>query len=98
MFICNLHKKTGKLNKSAEEIIKMAKFGGASEIAIGGYRNMDRAFVKKIQDAGFVVCVWQVENLDDLDYAAQLGVNRVCSNYAYELRKAYKRIKELNFK
>ena len=49
MFICNLHKKTGKLNKSAEEIIKMAKFGGASEIAIGGYRNMDRAFVKKIQ-------------------------------------------------
>ena len=98
MYICYISKKNGKLTKTAEEIIAIAKDAGASEVAIGGYRNMDRAFVKKIQDAGFVVCVWQVENLDDLDYAAQLGVNRVCSNYAYELRKAYKRIKELNFK
>ena len=91
MFICNLHKKTGKLNKTADEIIRMAKFAGASEVAIGGYRNIDRQYVKKIQDAGLLVGVWQVENLNDLDFAYQLGANRVCSNYAYELRKAYKR-------
>lgn len=98
MYICWITKKNGNLSKTAENIIEIAKDAGASEVAIGGYRNIDRQYVKKIQDAGLLVGVWQVENLNDLDFAYQLGANRVCSNYAYELRKAYKRMQELKFK
>ena len=98
MYICYIKKTKGKLSKTAEEIIVTAKDAGASEVAIGGYRNINREFIKKIQDAGFQVGVWQVENLDDLDFAYQLGANRVCSNYAYQLREAYKRMQTLKFK
>ncbi|MBQ6534537.1 MAG: hypothetical protein IJI37_05140 [Opitutales bacterium] len=99
MYICGVGKdKDGKLNKTPEQIIANAKQGFAGEVAIGGYKNIDRAFVKKIQDAGIKVAVWQVENLDDLDYAVQLGATRVCSNNAHKLREAYKRIHSLDFK
>ena len=99
MFICGVGKdKNGKPNKTPEQIIAGAKQGFAGEVAIGGYKNIDRAFVKQIQDAGIKVAVWQVENLDDLDYAVRLGATRVCSNNANKLREAYKRIHSLDFK
>ena len=82
---------------SADEIVKKAKSAGASQVAIGNYKKLDRAFIKTIQDAGFKVGVWQVENLNDLAIAAKLGVNRVCSNYCAKLRADHKLIKELNF-
>ena len=81
---------------SAEEIVKKAKYAGASQVAIGNYKKLDRAFIKTIQDAGFKVGLWQVENLNDLAIAAKLGADRVCSNYCAKLRSEYKRIKELN--
>jgi len=99
MHICGIGKgKDGKPTKTPEQIIAATRQGKAGEVAIGGYKNIDRAFVKKIQDAGIKVAVWQVENLDDLDYAVQLGATRVCSNNAHKLREAYKRIHSLDFK
>ena len=85
-------------NKNADELIAQAKDAGISEIAFGDYRKIDRAFVKKLQDAGFNVSVWQVQNLEDLAYATKLGANRVCSDHAYKLRQNYKLIKSLDFK
>ena len=84
--------------QSAEDIVALAKDAGASEVSIGNYRKIDRAFVKKILDAGIKVNVWQVENLDDLVYAAIIGALRVCSNHAYRLREDFKILKELDFK
>lgn len=81
---------------SAEEIVKKAKYAGASQVAIGNYKKLDRAFIKTIQDAGFKVGLWQVENLNDLAIAAKLGADRVCSNYCAKLHSEYKLIKELN--
>ena len=78
--------------------VALAKDAGASEVSIGNYRKIDRAFVKKILDAGIKVNVWQVENLDDLVYAAKIGALRVCSNHAYRLREDFKILKELDFK
>ena len=86
--------KKGKL--AAKEIIKKAKYAKASQVAIGNYNKLDRAYIKEIQDAGFKVGLWQVENLNDLAIAAKLGADRVCSNYCAKLRADYKRIKELN--
>lgn len=86
--------KKGKL--PAKELIKKAKDAGASQVAIGNYKKLDRAYIKEIQDAGLMVGIWQVENLNDLAIAEKLGVNRVCSNYCAKLRADYKRIKELN--
>ena len=82
--------------RKAKDIIVKAKEAGASEVAIGNYRNIDRDFVKQIQQSGLEVGVWQVENLDDLAYASFLGVNRICSNYACKLRKQYRAIKNLD--
>lgn len=93
LYIIGINKK-GEI--SPDEVISRAKDAGASQVAIGGYRNIDREFVKKIQDAGLKVGVWQVENLEDLAMACELGANRICSNYAYKLRKSYNNIKKLN--
>ncbi len=86
--------KKGKL--PAKELIKKAKDAGASQVAIGNYKKLDRTYIKEIQDAGLMVGLWQVENLNDLAIAAKLGADRVCSNYCAKLRADYKRIKELN--
>lgn len=86
-----------KGERSAEDVIQKAKEAGASQVAIGNYRKIDRAYVKKIQDAGLKVGIWQVQNLDDLAYAAKIGVNRVCSDYASRLRGQYRAVKSLNF-
>ena len=83
---------------SPESIISTAKRAGVSQVALGNYRKIDREFVRKIQDAGFKVGVWQVQNLDDLAYAAKIGANRVCSDHAYRLRSDFKRLKTLDFK
>lgn len=80
---------------SPEELISRAKNAGASQVAIGGYRNIDREFVKKIQDSGLKVGIWQVENLEDLSVACELGVDRICSNRAHKLRESYEKIKNL---
>ncbi len=81
-----------------EPIIERAKNAGASQVAIGGYRNINADFVAKIKAAGLKVGVWQVENLDDLAFAARLGVDRVCSNYASRLRRDFETVKSLDFK
>ena len=65
----------GKL--AAKEIIKKAKYAKASQVAIGNYKKLDRAYIKEIQDAGFKVGLWQVENLNDLAIAAKLGADTV---------------------
>ena len=83
---------------SPESIISTAKRAGVSQVALGNYRKIDRDFVRKIQDAGFKVGEWQVQNLDDLAYAAKIGANRVCSDHAYRLRRDFKRLKTLDFK
>jgi len=100
LYICYVKKdpKTGELKPGAEDIIKTVREAGAAQVGVGGYKAIDRAFVKKIQDAGIVVGVWQVECLEDLDFAARLGATRVCSNYAHDLREAYKRVHSLDFK
>ena len=90
--------KEGKLPYTAESLIAKAKDLGVEQVALGGYRNVDREFVKKLQDAGFVVGIWQVENLDDLAYAAKLKVDRICSNFASKLRDEYNTIKNLELK
>ncbi len=97
LYICSMNTKSGKL-RTAEDIIEKAREAGASEVALGQYKKIDKAYVKKIQDAGFQVGVFQVQNLDDLAFAAKLGVNRVCSDFAYKLRENYKIIKALDFK
>ncbi len=96
MNICGMNA-NGKF-RTAEDIIAKAREAGASEVALGFYKKIDRAYVKKIQDAGFKVGAFQVQNLDDLAIAARLGVNRVCSDLAYKLRENYKTIKALDFK
>jgi len=78
----------------AEDVIKIAKDAGASQVAIGNYRAINREYVKKIQDSGLKVGVWQVENLDDLAYAIDLGANRICSNNASKLRANYAKIQK----
>lgn len=83
---------------SAERIISIAQKAGVSQVALGNYRKIDREFVRKIQEAGFKVGVWQVQNLDDLAYAAELGANRVCSDHAYRLRRDFEALKSLDFK
>ncbi len=97
LYICVVVNNKGKL-REPEEIIAKARDAGASEVALGGYKRIDRAYVKKIQDAGFKVSVFQVQNLDDLAFAAKLGADRVCSDVAYKLRENYKIIKALDFK
>lgn len=93
MYIIGINKR-GEI--SPEEIISRAKDAGASQVAIGGYRNIDRNFVSKIQNAGLKVGVWQVENLEDLAIAIELGADRICSNYANNLRKSYRALKKSN--
>ena len=99
LFIVHMKKdKEGKLPYTAESLIAKAKDLGVEQVALGRYRNVDREFVKKLQDAGFVVGIWQVENLDDLAYAAKLKVDRICSNFASKLRDEYNTIKNLELK
>ena len=93
-----LHMSDKKNNWTLEKIIATAKDAKADQIAIGGYRMIDKNFISAIKKAGFKVGVWQVQNLDDLAFATKLGVDRVCSDHAYELRQNYKLIKKLNFK
>ena len=85
-------------NAKPEQIIERAKNAGASQVAIGGYRNINADFVAKIKVAGLKVGVWHVENLDDLAFAAKLGVDRVCSNYASRLHRDFETVKSLDFK
>ena len=93
-----LHMSDKKNNWTLEKIIATAKDTKADQIAIGGYRMIDKNFISAIKKAGFKVGVWQVQNLDDLAFATELGVDRVCSDHAYKLRQNYKLIKKLNFK
>ena len=85
-------------NLTLEKIIATAKDVKAEQIAIGNYRTIDKNFISAIKKAGFKVGVWQVQNLDDLAYATELGVDRVCSDHAYKLRQNYKLLKNLDFK
>ena len=85
-------------NWTLEKIIAAAKDAKASQVAIGNYRKVDKSFIDALKKAGFKTGVWQVETLEDLAYAAALGVDRVCSNHAYALRQKYKLIKQLDFK
>ena len=75
-----------------------AKDVNANQVAVGNYRTIDKNFISALKKAGFKTGVWQVQNLDDLAFAAELGVDRVCSDHAYELRRKYKLIKNLDFK
>ena len=95
LFIVSLDEK--KI-KDPDALLKTAKDAGASQIAFGRYRLIDRAFVKKFQDAGLKVGVWQVNNLSDLAYAKKLGVNRICSDYASRIRDEYNTIKATTLK
>ena len=84
--------------KKADEILKTAKEIGASQVAFGRYKLIDRAFIKKFQDAGLKTGVWQVDNLSDLAYAKKLGVNRICSNFASRIRDEYNTVKATTLK
>lgn len=84
-------------NWTAQKLIDVAKDANASQIAIGAYRKIDKKFVDALHLAGFKVGVWQVENLNDLLYAAQIGADRVCSNHAFKLRQSFNLIKALDF-
>lgn len=92
--IISYNPKTDTINN----LVRRAKHAEASEIAIGNYRKIDAAYVKRLHDEDFKVGFWQVENLDDLAYAAKMGADRVCSNHAYRLRENFKLIKSLDFK
>lgn len=85
-------------NWTLEKIIATAKDAKVQQIAVGNYRKIDKNFISALKNAGFKTGVWQVQNLDDLAFAAELGVDRVCSDHAYELRRKYKLIKNLDFK
>ncbi len=85
-----------KKPQTAEEIIKNVKKFDASQVAIGNYWKLDRAFIKKIQDAGIKVSLWHVDNLNDLNFVTKLGADRICSNNAHQLKADFKRIKELD--
>ncbi len=96
LFIVNMGDK--KRNWTLEKIIATAKDANVEQVAIGSYRKIDKNFISALKKAGFKTGVWQVQNLDDLAYATELGVDRVCSDHAYELRRKYKLIKNLDFK
>lgn len=96
LFIVSMGDK--RRNWTLEKIIAVAKDANADQVAIGSYRKIDKDFIAALKKAGFKTGVWQVENLDDLAFAAELGVDRVCSNFAWTLRKKYALIKNLDFK
>lgn len=87
-----------KYNWTLEKIIATAKDVNASQVAVGNYRTVDKNFISALKKAGFKTGVWQVQDLEDLAFAAELGVDRVCSDHAYQLRRKYKLIKNLDFK
>ena len=95
LYIVSLNKK--KI-ENPDDLVKIAKNAGASQVAFGNYKLIDRAFVKKFQDAGLKVGVWQVNSLSDLVYAKKLGVNRICSDYASRIRDEYNTIKATTLK
>ena len=96
--VCIMPRKKGVPNPTPEEIMKRLKDAGASQVAIGNYKAIDAAYVKKIKDAGYMVGVWQVNTVSELLYAIELGVDRICSDRASAIRKEYELIKNTNLK
>lgn len=87
-----------KSKPTPEAFIKRLKNTGASEIAIGNFRRIDAAFVKKIKDAGYLVGVWTVNDASNLAYAVKIGADRVCSDRVSALKNECSLIKSTTFK
>lgn len=96
--VCIMPRKKGVPNPTPEEIIKRLKNAGASKVAIGNYKAIDAAYVKKLKDAGYMVGVWQVNTVSELLYAIELGVDKIYSDRASAIRKEYELIKNTNLK
>lgn len=87
-----------KSKPTPEALIKRLKNAGASEIAIGNFRAIDAAFVKKIKDAGYLVGVWTVNDASNLAYAVKIGADRLCTDRVHSIKKECDIIKNTTFK
>lgn len=83
---------------SAETIVARAKELGAEYISLGKYWEVDRQYIKTIQDAGIKVNIWQVQNLNDLLIAFKLKPDTITSDHARTLRDSLEAVKTLNLK
>jgi len=99
-YICYASKK-GKAVTTPAEIIEAAKFAGAKDVALGGYKAIDREFVDALKAAGLVVHVWCADTEEDLAKAAELGADAITTNRADYLKKNlpyFKSVKRVELK
>lgn len=83
---------------TAETIVSRAKELGAEYISLGRYWEVDRNYVKTIQDAGIKVNIWQVQNLNDLLIAFELKPDTITSDHARKLRDSLESVKNVKLK
>ncbi len=72
---------------TAEKIIEDAKFCGVKYVALGGFMNVDSAFVQKILDAGFEFRTFGVNDENTLKHALKLGSKGFTTNHYQEMLK-----------
>lgn len=83
---------------TAETMISRAKELGAKYVSLGKYWNVDREFIKKIQDAGLKINNWLVQDVNDLATVAKLKPNTITSDHARKLRDDLEKLKQITLK